>query len=347
MTGFRDQIVGGTRLIRNDIHSPNFVTGVSGWIIRKDGTAEFSDAVIRGEIWVGVAPDGQIHVYTAAGVGVIDFWTNDVAEVAPGQLLAEAWSGGGSDFLNVLLTGPTDVAGDAPWLRLGRNKTGGYTFLDTDSYLVQMVTTQGLVVLCGAAAQPAFRMATTADANYRIIMYGNGNLLWGDGTNPPDVMLSRLAAGNLQVTGDFTVTGHTLNVAGIYPRLRAGTTMSTATTATFTAETVTDTVTVYCINGKDYCLEFRGGWRSTVAGDIVGSRIREDNIAGTTIQENRTRVSASGSVNHDHLYAQYTHAAATGWKTFVTTGFRSAGTGNISRCAGATFPSYFYVDQIS
>jgi hypothetical protein len=35
------------------VQSPNFVTGVSGWIIRKDGSAEFNSVVIRGGIVVG------------------------------------------------------------------------------------------------------------------------------------------------------------------------------------------------------------------------------------------------------------------------------------------------------
>jgi hypothetical protein len=46
---FQNSIVGGAgALVRALIKSPNFVTGVSGWIIRRDGSAEFSNATIRG-----------------------------------------------------------------------------------------------------------------------------------------------------------------------------------------------------------------------------------------------------------------------------------------------------------
>lgn len=49
--GFNNQIVGGIgKLIREWIQSPNFVTGVSGWSINKDGSAEFLNAVFRGQI---------------------------------------------------------------------------------------------------------------------------------------------------------------------------------------------------------------------------------------------------------------------------------------------------------
>jgi hypothetical protein len=42
------------KLVIPQVQSPNFVTGVSGWIIRKDGSAEFNNVVIRdGEIISG------------------------------------------------------------------------------------------------------------------------------------------------------------------------------------------------------------------------------------------------------------------------------------------------------
>lgn len=42
------EIVGGTVLRIPAIQSPNFITGVSGWIIKQDGTAEFDNLTIRG-----------------------------------------------------------------------------------------------------------------------------------------------------------------------------------------------------------------------------------------------------------------------------------------------------------
>jgi len=50
---FENPVVGGTVLIREDIESQNFVTGISGWEIRADGSAEFNNVVIRGGIVVG------------------------------------------------------------------------------------------------------------------------------------------------------------------------------------------------------------------------------------------------------------------------------------------------------
>ena len=49
MSGFNNPIIGGGGgLVYPSIHSPNFVTGVSGWTIKKDGSAEFNNLKIRG-----------------------------------------------------------------------------------------------------------------------------------------------------------------------------------------------------------------------------------------------------------------------------------------------------------
>lgn len=47
---FKNNIVAGTTLVRDSINSPGFQSGIDGWIIRKDGSAEFNDVAIRGSI---------------------------------------------------------------------------------------------------------------------------------------------------------------------------------------------------------------------------------------------------------------------------------------------------------
>lgn len=47
--GFSNPIIGGGgALVYTSIKSPNFMTGLLGWIIRKDGSAEFNNLTIRG-----------------------------------------------------------------------------------------------------------------------------------------------------------------------------------------------------------------------------------------------------------------------------------------------------------
>lgn len=49
---------GGNTLIRDSIHSPDYVAGISGWTINKDGSAEFNDVNVRGTFTV-VGTDGS------------------------------------------------------------------------------------------------------------------------------------------------------------------------------------------------------------------------------------------------------------------------------------------------
>lgn len=58
---FENSITGGQgALIRPAIKSPNFVTGVSGWTINRDGSAEFNNVVVRGTIVAGSISAGSI-----------------------------------------------------------------------------------------------------------------------------------------------------------------------------------------------------------------------------------------------------------------------------------------------
>lgn len=58
---FRDSIVSGLTLVRDAIRSLGYQAGVTGWSINRDGSAEFSDATIRGNLTVGgTAPNIEL-----------------------------------------------------------------------------------------------------------------------------------------------------------------------------------------------------------------------------------------------------------------------------------------------
>jgi len=50
---FENPIVGGLVLIREAIRSPDYVAGVSGWSINRDGSVEFADGTFRGFLDIG------------------------------------------------------------------------------------------------------------------------------------------------------------------------------------------------------------------------------------------------------------------------------------------------------
>lgn len=60
---FRDPIVAGDTLVRAAIRSVNYVAGVSGWSIERDGAAEFNDVTVRGELFVTDVDGSYVRIY--------------------------------------------------------------------------------------------------------------------------------------------------------------------------------------------------------------------------------------------------------------------------------------------
>jgi hypothetical protein len=101
---FTDPIVGGTTLIRSAIHSPDYVPGISGWTINKDGTCEFNDATFRGDVVVTDASGAQVAIITNNG-GKIEFTPPNIPGMVvsdPGLIFSSANTvAGGQTFTTV------------------------------------------------------------------------------------------------------------------------------------------------------------------------------------------------------------------------------------------------------
>lgn len=68
---FGNAIVGGgNKLIRDNIESSNYVPGASGWSINRDGSAEFQDVLIRGELDVPTMSGVQTQQVSSPGFAV-------------------------------------------------------------------------------------------------------------------------------------------------------------------------------------------------------------------------------------------------------------------------------------
>jgi len=83
---FSNPVVGGENgeLVRRSIQSPDYVPGVSGWSINRDGSAEFNNVTIRLDLTTGsivVGPDtGPQVVIRTTTAGLIEFPTNESYE---------------------------------------------------------------------------------------------------------------------------------------------------------------------------------------------------------------------------------------------------------------------------
>lgn len=82
-------IVGGTVLVISDIRSQNYIANVSGWAIFADGSAEFFNVLIRGDLITGSPPGRRLEILQTPG-NRIDFYSGDADETAPGFLQVDA-----------------------------------------------------------------------------------------------------------------------------------------------------------------------------------------------------------------------------------------------------------------
>lgn len=69
--GFRSSILAGVNLVRQAIQSPNYVAGVSGWAIKRDGSAELNNATIRGNLVVGTTIGAGVNIPGAQVTGTV------------------------------------------------------------------------------------------------------------------------------------------------------------------------------------------------------------------------------------------------------------------------------------
>ena len=129
---------------------------------------------------------------------------------------------------------------------------------------------------------------------------------------------------------------------------RIATSLETADSAGFTAETVIGTVTGDLVTGRTYRVQANAQVSSTVLNDTALVRLREDSIAGTIIGLNTGDIHTTGNIpTVCAIEAEYV-AVADGSKTFVVTAQRLTGTGSIRREALATnWPQLFYIEYVS
>lgn len=136
--------------------------------------------------------------------------------------------------------------------------------------------------------------------------------------------------------------------AGRIPGERIATTTSTSDVGTFTTtETQLDAVTAALVSGRVYKVVWEGAGVSDAIDTTMLVRIRENNTSGTIIQERNFYIPTGSSSGYAmHLSVPYT-AVSTANKTFVITGTRNGGSGNLLAEGAANHPRQLFVDYIS
>lgn len=174
--GFSNPLVGGSgKLVYPQIQSPNFQTGISGWIIRKDGSAEFNSVNVRGTLTAGVpgtgvttiAADGNILLAGADGSQVIRLNPNKqrivvYADPAGAGNLAAAMAAAQTtdQFANTVYQGLTGYnVNNQAALRVGGDVL---LFLDsTGAVLAEIQVSSGLAIFSVGSGTGALEMTAS------------------------------------------------------------------------------------------------------------------------------------------------------------------------------------------
>jgi hypothetical protein len=131
-----------------------------------------------------------------------------------------------------------------------------------------------------------------------------------------------------------------------HPMSRMKTLKETTNSGTFnTTETVILTLlNVAVLNGNKYWITGIVTIASTVAGDDITVRIREDSVSGTVLQIHEDDIISTTIQRTVTIQAEFVATVNDTGKDFVVTCVRTAGTGNISRQASATQPAFMHAE---
>lgn len=284
---FQNPVVGGTTLIRESIHSPDYEPGVKGWTINRDGTAEFSDVTVRGDIELG--PDSVHQDNIAPGAVGAD-------ELADGAVGTDELADGsvtGGKLTAALVLSSRIIAGDPAGAHVELN-SAGIEAVDpsgTPTFTVDAAT--GDVALTGSAQSANFNPdAEDGVTGWQITK--DGNAVFSDvsvgGSGYFIDQNGNGAINDLSVNGALTYGGTLLEdlfaarPKGILFWGAANTISASANSSTETMFLEVDTVLE---NGRMYRIATTSLLiNGTVAGDVATVRLRDGGASSPTNTSN-------------------------------------------------------------
>lgn len=201
MSGFNSPIIGGqSKLVRNAIMSPDYVLGVSGWTVNKDGSAEFNDATFRGTVVIDSSGQALL-VYNGTP--------------AAGNLIASISASNDIDaFGNEIVSGFSAYGTRG----ITFQRTGAGSFASTSSLLLDPTT--GIMTLFSAFGNLALvcNAGSSLILDAPIVVQGQAELQVGLTVVGPTQFGSGISAGyyyeEVKLGGQVVPTGVTTQLTG-------------------------------------------------------------------------------------------------------------------------------------
>lgn len=242
--GFSNSVVGGITLVRPAIRSPNYVAASTGWTINADGTAEFNNVTVRGNLIVG--PTGT-QTWVVSGSSIPAALVTFYAGVTIGSVILQ-FTSQSPDRYTYMLAVTATVGTDVFWA-MGQVNNG--TVVEHYSYTTDSSSVINRPKYRGAAA------GSSETYTAQGVAIGSGGTI---GFNDWDL------------TCDGGVS---------MPRGVRGNDTQTANSAAVTAETVLMSFTVPYLAGRAYRVTVGGRVAASNASGRTRVRIRKTNAAGT------------------------------------------------------------------
>jgi len=284
---FYSPVVDGDTLIRNAMQSLGFVAGSTGWRIGRDGSSEFNNSTVRGDLIVGSPATGEAevsstvpaaittHVGTVYGANVAHVWIGLIDTAGNYAYLAEG------DF--------NGVHGHQPVLFVGVLNTTSGKFTDlvqlygddnaSDGVDIVNIGQNADLVAVGFNANqfptdPNFTTPCTLFQAPRVYISSSSDLRYGNANSNGSISLSRGRIANQRFSG-----------APFSSTLGAGVETAMATGATG----------VYR-NGRAYEVHWYGNMDSTVA-QTVQPKIRQNTVGGTVLYNGPVENTVAGGAD--------------------------------------------------
>jgi hypothetical protein len=319
--------------VNSRIHSANYVANTSGWIIRNDGSAEFSSIILRSD-----GTDGAVKI---ANGGFVQYDDN-------GDLSVEIRSAS-LGILNEIINYGLPVYTDNKSIHIGE---GRYVKFRSDGQAsdgeagLQYSGTFGV-----SDHEFVIHSSEPSGSNpvaIRITMVGTG-----DYTTTDPVMTFESNSGldntifNFDVNDEGSVRINNKDI-GRGSRTHVTSTANSATTTTGEVVHVT-TPTTFFLVGRAYRATYHYQGQSTIANDQIGFRMRLTNTAGNSLFDSlRTLVvpTANGIVNGESSQYLFNNTGSDFSGVIVGTVYRTSGTGTVNGFANAANPVWLTIEDV-
>lgn len=184
---FLSPITAGTKLIIEAIQSQNYVAGIDGWTINRDGTAEFLDLFMRGELIVD-GPNGYLRLYNFDDGGgttrpsMYFFYDNGVDPSSDGYIWYDQTADRGR--MRIHVNSPSGGE-DVDLVLTGGNSSGGYVRVTREIRATNPTspgisdTWHGLLTIAAwsnvGTQITQYRLTPTGDVQFRGLQAPNAN----------------------------------------------------------------------------------------------------------------------------------------------------------------------------